>query len=170
VKSNNSYILNHLCSFQQSIKGRSGNALLKMTNLESITIKRDGILENVLHLYSDVEFCQNTFPFFCFDGELGEDFNGLKREVYTAFWEKAFLSFFEGAAGSYIPRTSSDITEEILVCLGRIASHGYIVCGVFPVQICKAFMVSSLCGNESITDADLLSSLLAFHTAKERTI
>jgi len=149
------------------MSGRCLKAMTEMKDSPSISIRRDHVFETLLDMYKDKKLCLHCYPFFTFEGE---DFNGLKRDLYTMFWEKAYLMLFEGAAGSFIPMSTPEVTEEVLIILGRVASHGFVVSGVFPVHICKAFVLSSLCGPTAVTEDELVSSFLAYHTEKERII
>lgn len=146
------------------------DALLKMDVNKTIHIHRDAIFDTVLSLYDDVMFCKCTNPSFEFSGEEGEDLDGLTREIFSEFWNKAYIAYFEGAEGSYIPRTSPDVTEETMVLLGRVAAHGYVLCKIFPVRLCKSFVIASICGADEVKEEDLLSSFLEFHTGFEREI
>lgn len=154
---------------RKELRHRSVDALCNLTNHVKIKVHRDAIFETVLSLYKDVTFCTSTFPSFEFQGEDGEDLDGLTREIFSEFWEKAFIVFFEGTA-EFTPRTSPDVTEETMMLLGRVASHGYVLCKVFPVRLCKAFVVASICGAHTVTDDELLSSFLAYHTGYEREV
>mgnify|MGYP001792825395 CR=1 FL=1 len=140
-----------------------------MKDSPSITIRRDNIFQMLLDLYQDKSFCLHAFPFMTFAGEKGEDFNGLKREVYTLFWQQTYIKLFEGA-GSHIPMSTPEVTDELLTKLGRIASHGFVVSGVFPLNISKPFILSSLHCDTTLTDDELLNSFLQFHTEKERGV
>ncbi|KAJ7381391.1 hypothetical protein OS493_001525 [Desmophyllum pertusum] len=55
----------------------------------------------------------------------------------------------------------------MLRAVGRIISHQYVLTGVFPVQINKAFMVAMLCGRKALTDEDLIEFFLAYISGNE---
>ena len=44
--------------------------------------------------------------------------------------------------------------------LGQIISHQYVLTGIFPVQINKAFIVAMLCGRQALDNEDLVEAFL----------
>lgn len=50
---------------------------------------------------------------FILEGEQGLHMDGVKREVFTIFWERAFERFFEGQA-TFVPRVGPDCLRQKL--------------------------------------------------------
>lgn len=126
----------------------------------NVTVKRADIVADMLNLYSDnnVTGCLLNFNF---SNEPALDFNGVKREAFTLFWEKVLPIYFEGT-NSYVPRISPDIEETMYTTLGRILSHGFLMVGVFPACLNKVFFTALITGRENISDPDFLEGFLDY--------
>lgn len=46
--------------------------------------------------------------------------------------------------------------------LGRIISHQYVLTGIFPVHINRAFIMATLCGRQAVSDEDLVEAFLEY--------
>ena len=51
--------------------------------------------------------------------------------------------------------------------LGRTISHQYVLTGIFPVHINRAFMVATLYGRQSVSDEDLIETFLGYISENE---
>lgn len=51
--------------------------------------------------------------------------------------------------------------------LGRIISHQYVLTGIFPVYINRAFMVATLYGRQAVSDEDLIEAFLEYISENE---
>jgi len=69
-----------------------------------------------------------------FAKEKAIDYGGVCRDLFSAFWEHAYLQFFEGT-NLLVPCLHPNTDMSALPQLGRALSHGYLVCGYFPVQV-----------------------------------
>ena len=114
----------------------------------------------MLNLYSDNNVMGFLFNF-NFLNEPALDFDGVKREAFTLFWEKVLPIYFEGT-NSYVPRISPDIEETMYTTLGRILSHGFLMVGVFPPSLNKVFFTALLSGKENVSDQSFLEGLLDY--------
>ena len=132
----------------------------------TISIHRLQVVPKILELYSNQEFCK-ALPKFNFEGEFAEDLDGPKRAVYNAFWQEIFQMHFEGC-GSVVPRFGPDISDELVCVIGRVALHGYICSGMFPIRISKVFIKAMIFGESSIDEDELVQGLLEFVTDHER--
>ena len=94
------------------------------------------------------------------------DLDGLKREAYSLFRKQTLEAYFEGSS-TFVPRVSPEIEESTMRTLGRIISHQYILTGIFPVHINRAFMVATLCGRQALSDEDLLEAFLEYVSENE---
>lgn len=60
-----------------------------------IIIKRENIIEEMLSLYKDEIIVQKNMKV-AFKDELGLDYGGLKKKLFSEFWKKIILEFFRG--------------------------------------------------------------------------
>ena len=129
-------------------------------------------MQDMLKLYKDKSITKSILNV-SFINEAAVDLNGVKREAFTLFWEKAMLLYFNGTT-SYVPRISPSIDESIYTILGRIITHGYVMVGVFPTSISKIFFTALVAGKETLTDNDFLEGYLdyvsEYDSLKVRTI
>ena len=51
-------------------------------------------MQKLLEMYKTSTDIGSAILFFILEGEQGLDMDGLKREVFTIFWERAFERFF----------------------------------------------------------------------------
>ena len=130
-----------------------------------VTVHRSNIVEDMMSAYVDQDIVK-SFITIQFKDECGLDFDGIKREVYSLFWENAIPCFFEGTC-TFVPRICPGIEENVYTILGRILWHGYILSGVFPISI-KVFLTLMLAGKESINDEDFLDGFLEYVSSYQR--
>ena len=83
--------------------------------------------------------------------------DGILREVYSSFWD-TFLSQSDGDSEHTLPLLP-DLSQEDYVSIGRILTHQFILCGVFPVILSQASMQHAILGNA--TDQCIVESFLA---------
>ncbi|XP_068737663.1 uncharacterized protein [Montipora capricornis] len=134
--------------------------LLDLGETKQVTIDRENIVENMLRLYSkgDVTECLLNVNFY---NESAVDFDGVKREAFTLFWEKVLPIYFDGI-NSYVPRISPAIDETVYISLGRILSHGFLMVGVFPTSLNKIFISALLVGKQHVSDQNFLEGFLDY--------
>ena len=80
-----------------------------------------------------------------FKHERGIDHGGLTREFFSALWAEAFMKLFEGDS-TLIPPFHPHIQLSLFETLGKIMSHGYLVCGYLPIKIAMLTLLSILFG------------------------
>ena len=98
--------------------------------------------------------------------EPGVDLDGIKRDVFTLFWRQSSCRFLEGNDYSFVPRATG-IPREQYVPIGRILSYGYDTAGIFPILFCFQ-SEALLCGEDSLTDDNLLEGILDYLSTYER--
>nr|XP_054775573.1 uncharacterized protein LOC129284130 [Lytechinus pictus] len=131
-----------------------------------VTVSRSNIETSVSRLYRE----NQTLPRFSlhvnFNGEEGEDFDGLTSEMFTLFWESVYRSYFTGIR-RLSPRISPthDLSADTWQIIGRILSHGYVLSNFLPTQITYSTMYYLFTGNEPTT-REYVSSFL--NTLSER--
>jgi len=126
----------------------------------NVTIDRANIVQDMLSLYGD-EHVTGSLLNVNFYNEPALDFDGVKREAFTLFWEKVLPIYFDGI-NSYVPRISPAIDESTYISLGRILSHGFLMVGVFPTSLNKIFVSVLLAGKEDVSDQNFLEGLLEY--------
>ena len=99
--------------------------------------------------------------------EPGVDLDGIKRDVFSLFWRQSSCRFLEGNDYSFVPRATG-IPREQYVLIGRILSYGYVTAGIFPTFVNRAYMQALLCGEDSLTDDNLLEGILDYLSTYER--
>ena len=73
--------------------------------------------------------------------------DGVLREIYSLFWD-TFLSESERDSEHTIPIIPS-LDQEDYVSTGRIITHQFVLCGIFPIKVSQASMQHALLGNAS---------------------
>ena len=101
------------------------------------------------------------FVNFIIKDEMARDLDGVKREIYSIFWDEITNQYFEGGK-SVVPRVGPDVTDELCQILGRAIIHSFLITGIWPIQLSKPFSVSVMVGEESITDDDFVDSFLEY--------
>ena len=134
-------------------------------NCTQATVNRDLIDDDLIKLYRQQDTCFRTLDV-KFLNEPAEDADGLTRELFSQGWKTILPQFFEGTT-FHLPRVDPDCTEGLFEILGRIASHGFVLTGYFPVGIAPASVIG-IFDHQSLSDVDLIYSFLYFLTEGER--
>jgi hypothetical protein len=121
-------------------------ALEILERMPTITIERNTIVPTLLELYKT---------------ELAQDLDGVKREIYSIFWDEITSLYFEGGK-SVVLRVGPDVTDELCTILGRAIIHTFLITGIWPIQISKLFSIAILVGEESLTNDNLLDAFLEY--------
>lgn len=97
-------------------------------------INRREVFRDVMELLSRDEVLEE-FPLqISFAKELAIDHGGVCRDMFSAFWEEAYHQFFDGSI-LLTPCMHANTDMALLPQLGRVLSHGYLVCGYFPIRV-----------------------------------
>ncbi len=64
------------------------------------------------------------FVNFIIKDEMARDLDGVKREIYSIFWDEITNQYFEGGK-SVVPRVGPDVTDELCQILGRAIILGF---------------------------------------------
>ena len=128
--------------------------------MPDITLERSSITHTLLNIYKSSDLC-NTFVNFVLKDEMAEDRDGVKREIYSIFWEEITYRYFDGGK-SFVPRVGPDITDDLCKILGRALIHCFLLTRIMPIQISKAFMIAVIVGEESLLDQDFLDAFLEY--------
>ena len=133
-------------------------------------IDRSCVFESVLDLYATKK-CEllEEYPFRVrFVGEKAIDVGRVSRDMFSAFYEAAYVKLFDGVS-LLTPVVHPHMDMSVLPILGTIISHAYLVSGILPIRIafpCLAAMILPGAGDlpdEVITEVFVQS--LSFHDA-----
>ena len=143
-----------------------------MADLLPWCICRSHIYDDVIKIYSknkeqilgEYSFCVR------FDGEKAVDTGGVCRDMYSSFWESAFIRHFDGES-LLIPAVNPNTDMAILPLLGTILAHGYMVAGYLPVRVVFPVLVTVLCSpSDEITDSVLVQSFIDYISLHEGSV
>lgn len=135
-----------------------------------VVVKRDTLLEDLLIFYSNADSLDSR-PKVSFDGETGDDFGGLTKEMFTSFWKEAYKSFFHGenCKVPFIPLYRLRKESSSCVANGRVLTHMAGLTRSLPCQIARSTFIN-LVFNATADEECLLSDLLLFVTEGERRL
>jgi hypothetical protein len=163
-------IVNRTANFQSqdflTIRHQQLEKLCRDGKSKVVTVRRPNIVEDMMLAYEDEELV-NSFITVRFSDECGVDFDGIKREAYSLFWENAIPCYFEGTC-TFVPRICPGIEENVYVVLGRLSWHGYVLSGVFSISLNRVFLALMLAGKERISDDDFLEGFMEYVSSYER--
>ena len=106
-------------------------------------VDRGNIFNQVIDLFSDDHFLKEYPVYIQFERELAVDSGGVRRDMLSAFWDEAYLQFFDGS-NLLVPTIHPNVDISLLPKLGLILSHGYLVCGYLPTRISFPALASIL--------------------------
>ena len=131
--------------------------LKKIQDSMQILIRREFLFHDVVEQLKSVEKLCTLYV--KYEGEEGEDFRGLTRDVISEFWKEFMHKFTEGEDYVYIsPKPNEIPSPEILIAVGKFLTLGYIITGYLPLQLNISNLYFLLTGKESVNK---VSSLLS---------
>ena len=111
---------------------------LKASNYSEIIIQRDCLFDDALNQFNSLGL---TRIYVKFDGEPGDDFEGLTRELISEFWKEFSQRFSDGQKFQYLnPSPISYLKEKDLIAVGKILMIGFILTGFLPTQFNNSFL------------------------------
>lgn len=125
------------------------------------TIDRSNVYENVITLYTTKKReVLEEFPFRVhFKDEKAFDLGGVSRDLFSAFYEEAYVKLFDGA--SLLTPVDFPNLDAPLPTLGTIISHVYIIAGILPVKVAFPSLCAMLLPNaSSLPDEVLIQSFV----------
>lgn len=128
-----------------------------------ITISRHKTVAELLTFYEDPQVLHHNLAV-CFDEDSGMG-DGVVREMFSVFWDKFVMLNCEGSS-QFTLSVSPAMQPKDYVTVGRILTHGFVLCDSFPVQLARASLHQALFG--SVSDECLLDSFLMLLPEKER--
>ena len=118
--------------------------------------------EDLISIYKDPGILEKNVVVGIEGAEASGD--GVLREVYSLFWD-SFLSQSDGDSEHSIP-ILPNLNQEDYVSIGRILTHQFVLCGMFPVKVSQASMHHTLFGHA--TDECKIESFLRLLPPGER--
>jgi hypothetical protein len=128
------------------------NATLKGPPYMDVVVNRATVLQDMLAIYGDETLALHevrvTFVF-----ELGKDFGGLTKELYTLVWRNILDEYFKGDSAMVpsLPLYKQNMINNF-VKLGRILSHSVALLKHLPPRISRCTMLSLANASNKITD------------------
>lgn len=132
-------------------------------------ICRANLFQDVMDTYREnsIEIL-NEFPFrIKFEKEKAVDTGGVSRDLFSAFWEAAYLKHFDGET-LLVPAVHPNTEVTTFSVLGTVLSHGFMVSGFLPIRIAFPSLAAVLLGTDVvIPDAILIESLVDYIACHE---
>lgn len=128
----------------------------------SIIVNEENIVHDLISVYKDPSILEKNVSAVIEGVEATGD--GVLPEIYSLFWT-TFLSQSDGDSEHTIP-VLPDLNQEDCVSTGRILTHQYVLCGVFPVKVSQASVQHTILGN--VTDECKIESFLRLLPPRER--
>ena len=128
-----------------------------------ITISRHGVCEELLRLYENDDVISKIIvP--TFEGEEASG-DGVLRELYSLFWNDFIRENCDGSS-QFTLKLLPQMTVEKYKTIGRIITHQFPQCGLFPVQLSRASIHQMLF--EVVEEDCLLESFLHLLPPRQR--
>ena len=127
-------------------------------------IQRATVYSDVLGMYmKNLEDIQSEYPFrIQFINERAIDTGGVCRDLYSCFWEHAYIKHFDGDK-LLIPAVHANSQISVFPILGTILVHGFFACNFLPVRLAFPIIAAVLRGTDVyIPDCILSESLIDF--------
>ena len=123
-------------------------------------VDRLNVEANMFSIYQDAEIAKSVIKI----NLRGEDATGrgVTRDVYSQFYKEIFR-FHSSGIHANVPSSWSETESELF---GKILTHTYIQCNIFPIQIAKAFFEQLLKGE--VRNYTLIQSFKSYVQKNER--
>ena len=99
-------------------------SIIKASPRQKHIVNRFTIFEDVIKMYKEERMVMEFPTFIQFEDELAIDAGGVTREIFSAFWEKAYSLLCDGA-NVVVPLIRSQTDMAILPVIGKVISYGY---------------------------------------------
>ena len=134
----------------------------KLKPVTHAVISRENVYRDMINLYKKRNIVNHKLQLSFENEEAYGD--GVNRDAFSCF----FSSIYTKMDGSTerVPRSNFD--EEDLVITGKIITHAFVLCNIFPFEICKSSIKHCISGD--INKSKLLTSFLSFIMPKEADI
>ena len=137
------------------------------------TIRRSHLYEDVLNLYRQhsAALLKQESVAMKYEGERAVHAGGVTRDVFSSFWDEAYLDRFDGG-GVVVPViTPHDDDLVVYAVYGTILSHCFLTRGFLPVRIAFPVIACALKSiATSIPDSIVIESFLDFLSVYEANV
>ena len=120
-------------------------SIIKASSRQKHIVNRFTIFEDVIKMYKEEGVVMEFPTFIQFEDELAIDAGGVTREMFSAFWEKAYSLLCDGA-NVVVPLIHPQTDMAILPVIGKVISHGYLASGYLPAHIAMPSLIGILLG------------------------
>ena len=119
---------------------------LQLKQGQVVTIQRNHVFEDVIPLYrtKPTQVLSQEFEV-KFSDECALDAGGVTRELFSAFWEVAKITLFDGC-NVVIPSVNPHSELIHFSVIGTVLSHGYLISGYIPIAVAFPVLVCALKG------------------------
>ena len=110
-------------------------------------VNRDRLFDDVIKLYK-IKFLEilKQYPFsIAYQNEKAHDTGGVSRDMFSQFWDEAWLKCFDGGS-ILIPAVNPHTDTSLFPVLGTILSHGFLVSNFLPLRIAFPSLAAMLLG------------------------
>ena len=135
-------------------------------------VRREYLFEDVIELYKNKrEQVLNEFPFqISYDKEKAIDTGGVCRDMFSAFWEDAYLRAFDGGS-VLVPAVHPHVDMTIYPVLGTVLSYGFLSCGFLPIRLAFPVIAAIVHGPMvNVPDHILVKSFAAYLSSYESSV
>ena len=94
---------------------------------------------------------------------------GVSREILSLFWWEFSISLVIGGAEK-VPSIRHDYQKNHCLSIVRIVVFGYQQAKYFPIFLLKAFVISSIFGEQAVTKECLFDSFMAYISKDEQDL
>ena len=135
-------------------------------------VRREHLFEDCVELYTKkLDTVLGEFPFrIQYKNERAVDTGGVSRDMFSAFWEQAYITDFDGG-NLLVPALHPGTAMAKLPVLGAIMSHGFLSCSFLPIRLAFPVIATVLLGPSAcLPDAILLDSFVDYLSSYESGI
>ena len=131
---------------------------LSLGHGETHVVNRASVFDDVIMLYTtQLQKILLEYPFrTAFAGEKAIDFGGVTRDVFSAFFEEAYIRLFDGSS-LLTPADFPNVEMPPLATLGAIISHAYMMTGGLPVKVAFPALAAMLLLDPGTIPEDILT-------------
>ncbi|KAK1172507.1 hypothetical protein AOXY_G5102 [Acipenser oxyrinchus oxyrinchus] len=137
----------------------------------TVEVKRHTVLEDVQRIYSNQSIINKRLHV-NFIGEEGDDFGGLTKDLFSSFWNSAFIQWFKGedALVPCIPVNQYAKAQDIFSVVGKVFSHMCQLNHCVPPRFCRSTLLTIVFNTSVIDSRTLLDDFMLHVTVPERTL
>lgn len=136
------------------------------------TVSRANIYEDCIELYkNNLSKVIYEYPFrIAYKHEKAVDTGGVSRDLFSAFWEVAYVKDFDGGS-TYIPSVHPHADMSHYKVLGSIVAHGFMSCGFLPNRLAFPVVAFTLLSCDvTISDTILIDLFVDYVSTYEGSV